>query len=65
MSISLFKKQVQESSLAEKVYHHTIKLDEVEKRTQSILKPKKSIRQLKEESSRRNQEKVLLRGIKH
>lgn len=64
MSISLFKKQVQESSLAEQIYHHQIKNDEVEKKQQAIIKPKKTVRQLKHESSRKNQEKTLLRKVK-
>lgn len=54
MSITLFKKQVQESTLSERIYHHQIKNDDVEKRQQAIAQPKKTIRQLKEESNKRN-----------
>ena len=44
MSITLFKKQVQESSLAEQVYKHQIKNDEVEHKNQLLAKPNKSFR---------------------
>ena len=64
MSITLFKKQVQESSLAEQVYKHQIKNDEVETKNQQLAKPKKTFREIRKEAERKNQEKVLLRKVK-
>ena len=64
MSITLFKKQVQESSLAEQVYKHQIKNDEVETKNQQLAKPRKTFREIRKEAERKNQEKVLLRKVK-
>ena len=64
MSITLFKKQVLESSLAEQVYKHQIKNDEVETKNQQLAKPRKTFREIRKEAERKNQEKVLLRKVK-
>lgn len=59
MSISLFKKHAQEPTLAEQLYARSQTAPEG-----PAAPVKKTVRQLKQESEKRNQERVLLPGRK-
>eukprot|EP00347_Sterkiella_histriomuscorum_P016929 403351308 len=64
MSISLFKKQLNETSLAEKLYQHQLNDKFISDSKYQTQKVKKTPRELRQAAERKNKEKVLLRKQK-